>query len=63
MTQEEIRKNAPSGATHYIQSGGHIWYFKNPKKWMIYYRHEWALYGGFVFGFDMSKAVSICTKQ
>ena len=58
-----IKENAPVGATHYIESNGHIWYLKNPKKWMIYYRHEWSLYSRFVFGFDMLRVVSICTKQ
>ena len=52
MTIEEIRANAPQGATHYLVSAGHQWYFKGDK---IYYRNEWFDYKNTCFKFDLSK--------
>ena len=39
MTMEEIRKNAPSGATHYLESKKGILYVKNE---MIWFRDSWC---------------------
>ena len=38
MTIEEIRKNAPDGATHYIANIDDIIYVKNE---MIWFRNSW----------------------
>ena len=51
----DIKKNAPDGATHYFISIGHAWYFKNPKNWKVYYRHEWMAYSKLGFGFNLSE--------
>ena len=52
---EQIKAQAPEGATHYFISIGHAWYFKNPKNWKVYYRHEWMTYSKLGFGFDLSE--------
>lgn len=55
ITLDDIRSKAPSGATHYFISIGHAWYFKNPKNWKVYYRHEWMVYSKLGFGFNLSE--------
>ena len=59
MTLDQIKKNAPVGATHKYNSKGAIWYFKNPKSWKIYYRHEWIDYSKLGFDFNMTEIVEL----
>ena len=55
MTPQQIKAQAPEGATHYLINGNQKWYFKKPKKWKVYYRHEWMTYSKLGFGFNLSE--------
>lgn len=47
MTPEEIRKNAPDGATHYCQIGDNVNYHKVIKGVDFYYRDGKGLISAF----------------
>ena len=55
ITLDEIRSNAPDGATHYYICGGHAWYFKGDRNLKVYHRHEWLPYSKTGFGFNLSQ--------